>query len=476
MNLPSIGRRAALAGGAALAMPFASARAQSPVLRIGVLNDMSGTYRDATGPTSAACARQAVEDFKAAGGDLQIEVLTGDHQNKPDVGLTIARQWMDQGGVDMILDVPTSSVALAVNTAVKERNKAYVNCGGATTDLTGKDCTPNLVHWSYDTTMLAVAVGGAVTKGGADTWYFVTADYVFGHQLQRDTTEVVEKLGGKVLGAAAYPFPTTTDFSSYLLQAQASGAKAIGLANAGDDTVNCVKQAHEFGLMAKGIKLAALLGSATVVHGIGLEVAQGLILTESFYWDLNDRTRAFTKRVVPKAPNAALPESLCRNRDRPREGGRIRGDRVDEGDRGRRRRVRQDEDSRRRAGNGDPVFVRGEKALGEQRRMGCLQRSCHRPAERRRPAARCLSACEGLRRFADRGRRIQSEITYGSAARERAESSSANRRNVPRPAPFASYSAASALRCSSAKSVPSSGPQAYPTLAPTRSAPNESSA
>jgi branched-chain amino acid transport system substrate-binding protein len=268
-----------------------------------VLNDMSGTYRDATGPTSAACARQAVEDFKAAGGDLPVEILTGDHQNKPDVGLTIARQWMDQGGVDMILDVPTSSVALAVNTAVKERNKAYVNCGGATADLTGKDCTPNLVHWSYDTTMLAVAVGGAVTKGGADTWYFVTADYVFGHQLQRDTTEVVEKLGGKVLGAAAYPFPTTTDFSSFLLQAQSSGAKAIGLANAGDDTVNCVKQAHEFGLMAKGIKLAALLGSATVVHGIGLDVAQGLILTESFYWDLNDRTRAFTKRVVPKAPN-----------------------------------------------------------------------------------------------------------------------------------------------------------------------------
>ncbi len=294
-------RRAAIATGvaAATALPW-RARAQGQVLRIGVLNDMSGNYRDATGPTSAVCARQAVEDFGSKG--FAVEVLSGDHQNKPDVGASIARQWFDRDGVDMILDVPTSSVALAVNSIAREKNKVYVNCGGATADLTGKDCTPNVVHWSYDTTMLATTVGGAVTKEGGTKWFFLTADYVFGQQLQRDTSAVVTKLGGTVTGAAPYPFPSTTDFSSFLIQAQASGATVIGFANAGDDTVNCVKQAHEFGLTANGTKLAALLGSITVAHGIGLEVAQGLILTESYYWDLNDRTRAFAKRVLPKTP------------------------------------------------------------------------------------------------------------------------------------------------------------------------------
>ncbi len=293
-------RRAALAAAAATAALPLRARAQSQTLRIGVLNDMSGNYRDATGPTSAVCARQAVEEFASKG--FAVEVLTGDHQNKPDVGAGIARQWFDRDGVDLIVDVPTSSVALAVNSIAKEKNKAYLNCGGATADLTGKDCTPNIVHWAYDTTMLASTVGGALTKAGGTKWFFLTADYVFGQQLQRDTSGVVTKLGGTVVGAAPYPFPSTTDFSSFLLQAQASGATVIGLANAGDDTVNSVKQAHEFGLTANGTKLAALLGSITVAHGIGLEVAQGLILTESYYWDLNDRTRAFAKRVFPKTP------------------------------------------------------------------------------------------------------------------------------------------------------------------------------
>ncbi len=293
-------RRAAIAAAAAAAALPLRARAQGQVLRIGVLNDMSGNYRDATGPTSAVCARQAVEDFGSKG--FAIEVLSGDHQNKPDVGAGIARQWFDRDGVDMILDVPTSSVALAVNSIAKEKNKVYINCGGATADLTGKDCTPNIVHWAYDTTMLATTVGGALTKAGGTKWFFLTADYVFGQQLQRDTTAVVTKLGGTVAGAAPYPFPSTTDFSSFLLQAQASGATVIGFANAGDDTVNCVKQAHEFGLTANGTKLAALLGSITVAHGIGLDIAQGLILTESYYWDLNDRTRAFAKRVLPKTP------------------------------------------------------------------------------------------------------------------------------------------------------------------------------
>lgn len=293
-------RRAAIAAVAAAAALPLRARAQGQVIRIGVLNDMSGNYRDATGPTSAVCARQAVEDFGSKG--FAIEVLSGDHQNKPDVGAGIARQWFDRDGVDMILDVPTSSVALAVNSIAKEKNKVYINCGGATADLTGKDCTPNIVHWAYDTTMLATTVGGALTKAGGTKWFFLTADYVFGQQLQRDTTAVVTKLGGTVAGAAPYPFPSTTDFSSFLLQAQASGATVIGFANAGDDTVNCVKQAHEFGLTANGTKLAALLGSITVAHGIGLDIAQGLILTESYYWDLNDRTRAFAKRVLPKTP------------------------------------------------------------------------------------------------------------------------------------------------------------------------------
>ena len=304
MNQNRLSRRAVLAASAAFALTPARVRAQRQTLKIGVLNDMSGVYRDATGPTSAACARQAAEDFKAAGGGtFGIEVVTGDHQNKPDIGIEITRQWLDREGVDMILDVPTSSVALAVNAICKEKNKAYVNCGGATTDLTGKNCTPNIIHWSYDTAMLSAAVGGALTKAGGDSWYFVTADYVFGHQLERDTTEVVRRLGGKVLGSSLYPFPNTRDFSSFLLAAQASGAKVIGLANAGEDCINCTKQAHEFGITATGVKLAALLGSLTTTHGVGLEQGQGLILTESFYWDLNDRTRAFAKRVVPKTPN-----------------------------------------------------------------------------------------------------------------------------------------------------------------------------
>ena len=300
-----IGRRGILAGASALPLLRAGrARAQGTTLRIGVLNDMSGTYRDSTGPLSALCVRQAVEDFAAMGKGLSVEVLTGDHQNKPDVGAGIARQWLDRDGVDVIVDVPTSSVALAVNTIVRERNKVFINSGGATTDLTGAQCTPNTVHWSYDTYMLAKTVGEATVRAGGDTWFIIYADYVFGQQLNRDTTRFVGEAGGKVLGAMPYPFPATTDFSSAMLQADASGAKVIGLANAGDDTINCVKQAHEFGLPEKGVKLAALLGSITVVHALGLETAQGLLVAEAFYWDLNARTRAFMDRLRPKTPNS----------------------------------------------------------------------------------------------------------------------------------------------------------------------------
>jgi len=281
----------AAAAAATLAAPRRS-RAQSQVVKLGVLNDQSGPYRDIGGMKSVQAVKQAVAEF---GGGLQCEVISADHQNKPDTGVGIARQWFDRDGVDIILDVPTSSVALAVNSVCKEKNKVYINTGAATTDLTGSQCTPSTIHWSYDTYMLAKSTGGAMVKAGGDTWYFVTADYVFGQQLQRDTSAFVTGAGGKVLGASPYPFPGTTDFSSFLISAQASGAKVLGLANAGADTVNSIKQAAEFGLTQK-MRVAALLMFINDVHGLGLDAAQGLFLTESFYWDMSDKTRAYTKR------------------------------------------------------------------------------------------------------------------------------------------------------------------------------------
>ncbi len=289
----------------ASALPLKGLRAQGkPALKIGVLNDMSGTYRDVSGPGSVACVRQAVQDFGVSGKGFTVDVLVGDHQNKPDVGVSITRQWFDRDGVDVIVDVPTSSVALAVANVAREKNKVYINSGGATTDLTGSQCNANTLHWTYDTYMLARSTGAATVKTGGNTWFFITANYVFGQQLQRDTSSFVTKAGGKVLGSALYPFPETTDFSSYLIQAQASRAKVVGFANAGDDAVNSIKQAHEFGLTDSGATLAGLLVIINVVHALTLPTAQGLLLTESFYWDLNDRTRAFTGRVKPKMNNA----------------------------------------------------------------------------------------------------------------------------------------------------------------------------
>ncbi len=299
--------RRGLIGSAALAsaLPLIAARAQGkPAIKIGVLNDMSGTYRDVSGPGSVACVRQAIEDFGVPGKGFTVDVLVGDHQNKPDVGVSITRQWFDRDGVDAVVDVPTSSVALAVANIAREKNKVYINSGGATVDLTGSQCNANTLHWTYDTYMLARSTGAATVKAGGDTWYFITANYVFGQQLQRDTSSFVTKAGGKVLGSALYPFPETTDFSSYLIQAQASRAKVVGFANAGDDAVNSIKQAHEFGLTESGAKLAGLLVIINVVHSLTLATAQGLLLTESFYWNLNDRTRAFTSRVKPKMNNA----------------------------------------------------------------------------------------------------------------------------------------------------------------------------
>jgi len=288
---------------AAAAVPLVRPRAQgAPTIKIGVLNDMSGPYMAISGPTSVVCCKQAFEDFGIAGKGLNVELVSADHQNKPDLAVSIARQWYDRDGVDMIIDVPTSSVALAVSGVAREKNKVFICSTGATSDLTGKVCSPNMVHWTYDTYMLAKSTGGAMVKAGGDTWYFLTADYAFGKQLQADTTSFIGAAGGKVAGASLYPFPGTTDFSSFLVQAQSSGAKVLGLCNAGADTVNSIKQAHEFGL-SKTTKLAALLMFVNDVHALGLDTAQGLNLTESFYWDLNDRTRAFTDRVRSKTPS-----------------------------------------------------------------------------------------------------------------------------------------------------------------------------
>lgn len=298
----TISRRTLLTAASAAALPLARARGQSNLLKIGVLNDQSGPYMNTGGTTSVICCKQAIEDFGAAAKGLNVQVITADHQNKPDLAVSLTRQWIDRDGVDVILDVPTSSVALAVQGVVRDKNKIFLACGPATAALTGEQCSPNFITWVYDTYMLAKSTGGAMVKAGGDSWYFVTADYAFGHQLQSDTSEMVKAAGGKILGSQAYPFPGTTDFSSFLVQAQSSRAKVLGLCNAGADTVNSIKQANEFGVN-KSMKLAALLMFITDVHALGLDTAKGLNLTESFYWDLNDRTRAFTNRVRPKTPN-----------------------------------------------------------------------------------------------------------------------------------------------------------------------------
>jgi branched-chain amino acid transport system substrate-binding protein len=280
---------------------LAAGAAQAQVsVKIGVLNDRSGLYSDLTGEGSVVAAKMAVEDFKAAEKGIKVDIISADHQNKPDVGSSIARQWYDQDGVDVIVDVPASSVGLAVAQVSREKSKVYLNSGSATSNLTGAQCSPFTVHWSYDTVALANGTGGALVKQGGDTWFFLTADYEFGHALERDTTAVIVKNGGKVIGSVKTPFPGT-DFSSFLLQAQASKAKVIGLANAGGDTINSIKQAGEFGITQAGQTLAGLLVFINDVHALGLKTAQGLVLTSSFYWDLNDGTRAFSKRFGERA-------------------------------------------------------------------------------------------------------------------------------------------------------------------------------
>jgi branched-chain amino acid transport system substrate-binding protein len=275
-----------------------------------VLTDLSGNYRDVTGPTSVACVRQAVEEFTARNPAIRVEVIAADHQNKPDIGVNTVRQWFDQRGVDVVADVGNSAIALGLNPICVEKDKIHLNASAGTSELTGRACTPNSVHWSYDTWNSSHTSGTALTKMGGDSWYFITADYAFGHAIERDTTRFVEAEGGKVLGASRYPFPQTTDFSAFLLQAKSSRAKVLGLAMAGDDLVNCVKQAQEFGLGRSGVKYAAIIGSITGVLAAGLETMQGMYITENFFWDMDDRTRAFTKRVQARLPAGVFPNNV----------------------------------------------------------------------------------------------------------------------------------------------------------------------
>jgi branched-chain amino acid transport system substrate-binding protein len=282
---------------AALAATLMAGSAVAQDIKIGVLNDRSGVYADLSGEGSVIAARMAVEDFGAADKGINVEIISADHQNKPDVASNIARQWYDEEGVDVIVDVPTSSAALAVNEVTREKDKIFINSGAGSADLTGSQCSPNTIHWTYDTWALAHGTGKAMVDAGYKNWFFLTADYAFGHALERDTAAVVEANGGTVVGTVRHPFPGT-DFSSFLLQAQASGADVIGLANAGGDTVNAIKQASEFGITQSGQALAGLLIFITDVHALGLETAQGLTLTESFYWDLNEETREWSARFA----------------------------------------------------------------------------------------------------------------------------------------------------------------------------------
>ena len=293
-----------LAGSLAFALTAliaTAAQAQTVNVKIGVMTDMSGLYADLGGPGSVAAAKLAIQDFNPAAHGMNVEMVTGDMQNKPDVGANLARQWYDVDGVDMIVDVPNSGVALAVNEVAREKNKAFLVSGAASSDLTGAKCSPNTIHWTYDTWMLANGTGKALVKTGGDTWFFITADYAFGHALERDTTAVVQANGGKVLGSVNAPL-NNQDFSSFLLQAQASKAKIIGLANAGGDTINSIKQGAEFGIAAGGQHFAGLLVFISDVNSLGLKTAQGLVLTATWYWDMNDANRAWTKRWQAELP------------------------------------------------------------------------------------------------------------------------------------------------------------------------------
>jgi branched-chain amino acid transport system substrate-binding protein len=305
-----LSRRRLLAGTAAAPLLGRTrAQAAGETIRIGVLTDLSGQYRDNSGPTSVIAAQQAVEDFRPEQHGFKVEILSADHQQKPDVGIATARQWFDRDGVDAVADLNNTAIALAVNGIVTQKDKVQLTTGAASSDLTGKYCNPNAVHWAPDTYAVAHSTGGNVVRNGGTSWFLVVPDYTFGRTLEREATSVIQAGGGKILGSVVYPFPGTTDFSSFLIQAQGIGANVIGFCNTGGDMENCVKQAHEFGLAKSGIRIVALFGFITEVHSMGLDTGQGLLLSETFYWDLNDRTRAFTERFVPKT-TGNYPSSL----------------------------------------------------------------------------------------------------------------------------------------------------------------------
>jgi branched-chain amino acid transport system substrate-binding protein len=302
-------RRGVIAMASTAIIVFATASAadaQDKTVKIGVLTDQSGPYQDLGGSGSTLAAEMAIEDSGLRAKGWKIDLYSGDHQNKPDIGVNIARNWIDNEKVDVIADINNSGVALAVNNLTRDKNAIHLNSGAASTDLTNAQCSPNTVHWTYDTYMLANSTAQALVKSGGDSWFFLTADYAFGAALERDASAVVKSSGGKVLGNVKHPL-NTADFSSFLLQAQASKAKVIGLANAGGDTSAAVKQAAEFGIVRAGQKLAAMLLFVTDVKAIGLETAQGLNLTETFYWDLNDQTRAFSKRFAERMKTKSPP-------------------------------------------------------------------------------------------------------------------------------------------------------------------------
>jgi branched-chain amino acid transport system substrate-binding protein len=307
----TIDRRTFVTGTLAAATlgPLSRARAQGAAkpIKIGVITDMSGVYRDVSGPTTVACVEQAIAEFKSANPDIKVEMLVADHQNKADVGLGIIRKWFDQDGVDMIQNVGNSSIALGAKYLIEGQNKVAMITTAGSSDLTGKGCSRNQVHWSWDSWCLSHSTATSVVRTGGKKWFFITADYAFGHAAEADATKFIKAAGGTVLGAVRYPFGSTTDFSSFLLQAQSSGAEVIGFANSGSELISALKQAQEFGLDANGTRMAAMIGYITDVVAMGLPTAKGLSLTETFYWDLNDRTRAFMERVRPRLAKNAFP-------------------------------------------------------------------------------------------------------------------------------------------------------------------------
>jgi len=303
-----INRRTFVGAGLASVIAPRLARAQADnTIRIGVITDMSGIYRDVSGPTTVACARQAADEFMAANPSIKVEILVADHQNKPDVGLGIIRKWFEQDGVDAIENVGNSSIALGARYLIEDKNKVALITTAGSSDLTGKSCSAHLVHWSWDSWCLAHSTATSLVRIGGSRWFFITADYAFGHAAEADASKFVKAAGGTVLGSVRYPFGSTTDFSSFLLQAQTSGANVIGFANSGSELISCLKQAQEFGLDRDGTRMAAMIGYVTDVLGMGLSTAKGLSLTETFYWDLNDRTRAFMNRIKPRLAAGVFP-------------------------------------------------------------------------------------------------------------------------------------------------------------------------